>query len=648
MAQTAPYGSWRSPITAGYVAQQTVGLSQLVTDKDHVYWNERRPLEGGRQVIVRKAPGGAVEDLLPAPFSARTLVHEYGGLCYCVHEGTLWFANAEDQRLYRRGPEGDISPLTEAPPVPRATRFADLVCTPDGRFLIGVRERHLGAGDRIEVQNDIVAIRTDDGETTVIAEGRDFYLAPRLSPDGAQLCYLTWNQPDMPWDATELWVIGFNDGRASGERRKVAGGANESVSQPRFLADSSLVYLSDRSGYYNLYRAPDLPLYEIDADCGLPDWVFGQSSFAELDGSKALVVSYLRDGRSHLVLVEDRGATEIEVGFDHIAQLAPLRDRRIVALAGSPTMPLAVREIDLDTALTTSIRQGREELPDRRYLSEPRSITVENHDGQDVHALFYPPRNEEFRGLPGERPPLIVRCHGGPTSSARALFDPEVQFFTSRGFAFVDVDYGGSSGYGRAYRTRLEGRWGELDVEDCTAVASSLAGRGRVDRRRLVVRGSSAGGFIALCCLTFRSLFAAGASYYGVSDLSALVAETHKFEARYVDRLVGPYPASAEVYRARSPLSHLRDLKVPVIFFHGLDDPVVPPEQTEAMVAAMHERGIPAAYLSFEGESHGFRKPETVVRCLEAELYFYGRVLDLEIADAITPVEIRDASLLIH
>jgi dipeptidyl aminopeptidase/acylaminoacyl peptidase len=578
------------------------------------------------------------------------MVHEYGGQSYAVRDGVVVFSNFEDQRLYLLDRDGVITPLTAEPATPRSVRFADHNITPDGRWVVCVRERHGidGVEGALGVVNDIVAIPLNTTlKIVVLAQGNDFYLAPRLSPDGRRLAYLTWNHPNMPWDGTELFVADLDESLNVTGSSRVAGGVNESISQPTFRRDGVLVYLSDRTGFWNLYDEKEGPLFPIEAECGGPDWVFGQSSYVHADNGE-IIVAYTRNAKNQLVIVNQEGARELDLRLTNFSSLALTDSGDLIALGASASDPLAVLRIDLADGATRVVRTSRELSIDPAYISTPRHFSFPTTDGLEAYALYYPPKNQDFQGAPGERPPLIVQSHGGPTANARQIFDPEIQFWTSRGFAVVDVDYGGSTGYGRAYRERLNGRWGIVDVDDCTNAALHLASRGRVNPRHMVIHGGSAGGYTTLACLVFRHVFAAGASYFGVSDLAALAADTHKFESRYLDRLIGPYPEAKEVYEARSPLKHASDLKVPVIFFQGLDDRIVPPNQAQMMVDALHVHGIPAAYLTFAGEGHGFRGAEAITRSIEAELYFYSRVLDLTVSDTIEPVPIVDSLLLIH
>ncbi len=641
MTKTAPYGSWRSPITAELLVEKAVRLGQVVVVGGDVYWNEGRPDDGGRQVVVRRRPDGSATDVVPPGFGARTLVHEYGGQSYAVAPDGSWlvFANLADQRLYRVELTGDEvgAPvaLTAEPPTPMGVRFADPVVSPDGMWVVCIREQHLGP-TAVEVVNDVVTVPVAGGEVQVLADGRDFFAAPRLSPDGASLCWLTWDHPNMPWDGTELWVAPFADG-AVGPARRVAGGVAESISQPRWSPEGVLHHVSDRTGWWNLYRGDDAePVAARDAEFSGPDWSFGQSTYDFL-ASGELVAVWTEGNVGHLGIVGHDGALrQVETPLSSIVSVRASTDG-IACIAASPATSGAVVRIALPSGDVTVLRRSREVGVDPAYLSVPEPIEFPAEEGV-AHAFFYPPANADHVAPEGELPPLIVLSHGGPTGASDPVLDLGLQFWTSRGFAVVDVNYGGSTGYGRAYRDRLQGQWGIVDVDDCVAAAEWLAAQGRVDADRLVIRGGSAGGYTTLAALTFRDIFAAGASHYGVADVEALARDTHKFESRYLDGLVGPYPAARDVYVERSPIHHTERLDRPMILFQGLEDKVVPPAQAEMMAAALREKGIPFAHLAFAGEQHGFRQSATIVRVAEAELWFYGRVLGFVPADEIEPV----------
>jgi dipeptidyl aminopeptidase/acylaminoacyl peptidase len=647
MTTTAPYGSWRSPISASSLVEQAVRLGQVVVAGDDVFWNEGRPAESGRQVVVRRRADGSVADVVPEGFGARTLVHEYGGQSYAVAPDGAWlvFSNLADQRLYRvaLGGEGAPEALTGEPGAPMAVRFADPEISPDGRWIVAVRERHLGPA-ATEVVNDVVAVPATGGDPIVLAEGRDFFSAPRLSPDGAELCWLTWDHPNMPWDGTELWVATFAEGRVIGEPRLVAGGPSESVSQPRWSPGGLLHFVSDRTGWWSLYRAGDgAPVVARDGtELTGPDWVFGQSTYAFLPDGRLVVVWSERNLDRLGVVDPDGTVAEVDVPFTSIGSLRAAGPAGVVAIAGSPTASAAVVRIGLPGGEVEVLKPSRERSIDPAYVSVAEAIEFPTTGDRTAHAFFYAPTNPDFEGPAGELPPLIVQSHGGPTSATTSVLDLGRQYWTSRGFAVVDVNYGGSTGYGRAYRDRLQGSWGIVDVDDCVAAARWLADEGRVDGDRMVIRGGSAGGYTTLAALAFRDVFAAGASHYGVADAEALAADTHKFESRYLDGLIGPYPDARDVYVERSPIHHTDRLDRPMILFQGLEDKVVPPEQSEMMAEALRAKGVPFAYVAFEGEQHGFRKSDTIVRVAEAELWFYGRVLGFGPGDEIEPVKIEN------
>jgi dipeptidyl aminopeptidase/acylaminoacyl peptidase len=639
--RVVPYGSWGSPISSDLIVRGVVGLSQVVTDNGAVYWMERRPGEDGRSVVVRRTVDGGMEDVTPWPFNARTRVHEYGGGDFAVHDDTVYFSNFADQRIYRCPPGGEPEPLTPE----TGRRFADMVVDPTRNRLIAVREDH---AERDPV-NEIVGVDLEDGAETMLATGNDFYSSPRLSPDGSRLAWLTWNHPNMPWDGTELVVCDVDaDGRL-GNVGRVAGGPDESIFQPEWSPDGTLHFASDRTGWWNLYRlsAGNVePLCEKEAEFGAPQWMFGMSTYAFLSSGR-IVCSYTNRGGSHLALLdtENRHLEPIETPYSSIAFLRnDLATGNVVFRGGSPMGPACIVSLDTSTGEYEVLRRSDEIEIDSGHLSVPEPIEFPTENDRTAYAFFYPPNNRDYAAPEGERPPLLVMSHGGPTSATSTALDLEIQYWTSRGIAVLDVNYGGSTGYGREYRRRLDGAWGVVDVEDCANGAIYLAGRGLVDGDRLIITGGSAGGYTTLCALAFTDTFAAGASHFGVSDLEELAKETHKFESRYLERLIGPYPESADLYRERSPIHHAQKLSCPVIFFQGLEDEVVPKEQAETMFAALREKGLPVAYVPFEGEQHGFRRAENIRRVLDGELYFYSRIFGFELADPVEPLQIENAA----
>ena len=639
--QVAPYGSWKSPITSDLIASGIIRLGQIALDGDDVYWVEMRPAEGGRYVIVRRTPGGRTTDVTPPPFNARTLVHEYGGGAFAVAEGTVYFSNFADQRLYRQEPGAQPRPIT-----PEAKlRYADGVVDRRRGRMICVREDHTDPAQ--EAVNAIVSLdlEGDPEGGRVLVSGNDFYSSPRLSPDGTRLAWLTWNHPNMPWDGTELWVGELRADGSLGRAERVAGGPRESIFQPEWSPDGVLHFVSDRTGWWNLYRWRDgraEPLTEMEAEFGRPQWVFGMSTYA-FASADHIICAYTQRGIWHLASLDTatRALKPIEIPYTEIAYVRAAPGRAVF-LAGSPIEPASVVQLDLATGRIEVLRRSTEAAIDPGYLSSPQAIEFPTEGGLTAYAFFYPPQNRDYVAPPGERPPLLVMSHGGPTSAASTTLNLGIQYWTSRGIAVLDVNYGGSTGYGRAYRERLDGQWGIVDVDDCVNGARYLVERGLVDGQRLAIRGGSAGGYTTLCALTFRDVFKAGASYFGVSDLEALTKETHKFESRYLDRLVGPYPERRDLYRERSPIHFAHRLSCPAIFFQGLEDRVVPPSQAESMVEALRAKGLPVAYVTFEGEQHGLRRAESIKRALDAELYFYSRIFGFEPADPVEPVPIEN------
>lgn len=628
---TTPYGSWSSPVNGELLTERTVRLADLWVEGDDVLWVESRPAEAGRHVVVRSGPDGAAEDVLPSEMSARTTVHEYGWGALTADGKTLVVSNFADQRLWVVPPAGPPRPITPEPPAPGAWRYADTRAL-SRQWLVAVRERHLGTR-ATEVANDLAAIPVVGGDPLVLVEGHDFFAAPRRSPDGLRLAWVAWDHPNMPWDGTELWVGDLATDRDGRPRVtgavKVAGGLEESVSQPRWSPDNCLHWVSDRTGWWNLYAddsGDGRALAPRAAEFSGPDWAFGQSSYAFLADGR-LVAAWTDEGVQHLSVLDSATSAieELATPFTRFDAIQA-HGRGVVAIAASATESPAVVRIGLDGS-SQVLRRSREIALAEPWISRPEFFAFPTSGGRTAHAYWYPPTNPDHKAPDGERPPLVVFSHGGPTSSASPAFNLAVQFWTSRGLGVVDVDYGGSTGYGRAYRRALDGNWGEVDVDDCVAAALHLARRGDVDRERLVIRGGSAGGFTALCALAFRDLFVAGTSLYGVADLAALATHTHKFESRYLDRLVGPWPETADRYRDRSPLHHAGRLSCPVLLLQGLEDRVVPPAQAEGMVAALRANGLPFAYVAFPGEQHGFRQAESIRRAAELELSFYGQIL---------------------
>ncbi|PPT10791.1 prolyl oligopeptidase family protein [Geitlerinema sp. FC II] len=633
----APYGTWKSPITSDLIASGSIRLGGLAFDGDEIYWVEGRPSEGGRNVLVRRQPDGTTADVTPQDYNVRSRVHEYGGGAFVVDSGVVYFSNVSDGRIYRQ-PLGETpQPLTPE----GAFRYADFVVDRPRDRLLCVREDHSGEG---EPENTLVTVGFD-GSVEVLVSGCDFYASPALSPDGNQLAWLSWNHPNMPWDGTQLWLADIDDDSKLGNGKTVTGGANESVFQPQWSPNGTLYFASDRASWWNLYRLGKVgvePLFPLNAEFATPQWVFGMSTYAFL-GSDRLICTYTQQGMWQMATL-NLGTKRLQNLETPYTQISSVRGRgdRVAFLGSSPTESSALVLMDVDRDDMKILRRSSDLEVDPSYISKPEAIEFPTENGQTAYGFFYPPTNPDYQAPDGEKPPLLVKSHSGPTASASTGLRLSIQYWTSRGFGFLEVNYGGSTGYGRDYRQRLDGNWGVVDVDDCANGAKYLVDRGLVDGDRLAITGSSAGGYTVLCALTFRDTFKAGASYYGVSNLETWAADTHKFELRYIDRLVGPYPERKDVYEARSPIHFVDRLSCPTIFFHGLEDTVVPPSQAEQMVEALRKKGLPVAYVPFEGERHGFRQAETIERALDAEFYFYSRVFGYEPAEAIDPVEIEN------
>jgi dienelactone hydrolase len=636
---TAPFGTWKSPLTAERVAAGAKPLSAPRIAGASLVWLEGLPAEGGRVAAMRLLANGQRETITPAPFNVRTRVHEYGGGALAVHGDTLYFSNFADNLVYAQAPGGTPRPLTEN----KLQRHADFELDASRGRLIAVREDHSAGGH--EPSTSLVALPLDPSQpATTLVSGSDFYAAPRLSPDGKQLAWITWSHPRMPWNGTELWLAEVDAQGRLVNRRPVAGGETESLCQPAWSPAGELFVVSDRTGWWNLYRVRGgelAPLHPMQAEFGQPMWIFGQSLYA-FTGPQEMVAACFEGAVSRLFRIDLRSGVASPIA----TPLTDIKEVRgglgfVLVHAGAADRPEQIVRIIVETGSHEVVAQAIAQLPDARYLSRPQSIDYPSGKDRIAHGFFYPPANADFRAPEGELPPLVVTSHGGPTSMSTNSLKLSVQYWTSRGFAVLDVNYGGSTGYGRAYMELLKGQWGIVDVEDCVAGARWVAQRGFADGDRMAIRGGSASGFTTLCALTFHRVFKAGASHFGVSDLAGLDADTHKFESRYTSELVAPPPQREQLYRERSPILHTDKLSCPMIFFQGLDDKVVPPAQSESMVQALRSRGIPVAYLAFEGEGHGFRRQENIRRSLEAELLFYAQVFGFEPADAIEPISIE-------
>ena len=630
----APCGSW---LPAPHVAHASYRLGDLQLFQDKAYWTEIRPSEKGRSTVMMW-DGKRIDELLTPPYQARSRVHEYGGGAFSVSERALFFCHGDDQQLYALLPSGKCENITRH----MARRYAQPLFDPSRGILYAVEEDHRGGHG--QVVNRIVKIDlTTPGATETVAEGCDFYSSLTLSPDKTQLAFLTWNHPHMPWDSSELWEATLSPNGNIATKRLCAGGPNESVFQPSWSPAGLLYFISDRTGWWNLYRKQQNnvePCFPSETEWGEPQWIFGLSRYAFLSETH-IGAFYTDQGIDYLALIDPdkKSCTTLALPFTHYSHLCATRNA-LFFFAASPQEGQALWRYGCDDQKLTPIRQNPSARLDPGDLSLPTTLSFPTADKSTAFGFYYPPANKHFSPLKGEKPPLIVKSHSGPSTRATATWQSTIQFWTNRGFAFLDVNYGGSTGYGRVYRERLKGKWGEVDVKDCVYGASYLAEKGLVDPKRLVIRGSSAGGYTALAALAFHSLFAAGASYYGVSDLTALMRETHKFEAHYLDQLIAPYPAHKQLYHSRSPLTHSDRITAPIIFFQGSCDEVVPPSQSEALFQALKMRKVPTAYLLFDGEGHGFRRSETMKRALEAELYFYTHLFHIPLQEPLEPVAI--------
>lgn len=580
--KTARYGTWHSPITSEWLTLGQKRFGTVVLDGNEIYWDELQP--NGRSVVIHHERGAVT----PENFSVRSRVHEYGGAPFTVHEGKVYFVNDKDQRIYL-----EENPLTEP-----GIRFADLRVR--GDYLVAVAEHGH--------HNFLAALHLPTKRVTVLAEGHDFYASPTFSPDGSQLAFLTWDHPQMPWDGTELWVADFQEGKLANQKL-VTGGKTESIFQPAWSEEGKLCFVSDKTGWWNLYCEGECILPK-EAECGLPQWVFGMSTYAF--AGKQPIVAFFKEGKWSL--------EGFELPWTFFTQIRACKEFAVF-IAGSAVEDKRIVKLDLKTGQTKILAHNT--YPHLEALSNPEFITFPSQEGRLCHAYFYPTANPEYEAPPNTLPPLVVMTHGGPTSATSSTFDLKIQYWTSRGIAVCDVDYGGSSGYGRAYRDALKGKWGIVDVEDAEAAAQYLVANKKVDPQKMAIRGGSAGGYTTLAALTFGKTFTVGASYYGIGDLIALADETHKFESRYLDSLIGPYPAMKAVYEDRSPLFHVDKLHCPVIFFQGSEDLVVPQNQAEKMHTALLQKGVLSQLVIYEGEQHGFRKAENIRDALERELKFF-------------------------
>jgi dipeptidyl aminopeptidase/acylaminoacyl peptidase len=651
----SPYGSWESPITAELITQGGLRLAEVRVDGDDIYWLEGRPEEAGRYVIIRLAPDGTTTDINSERFNVRSAVHEYGGGAFAVRDGVVYFANWDDQRIYRALSDGSGDPeaITGDPVIKRGDRYSDLTLSNDSNWILCVRERH---HDDREADNELVAVPTDgSGVVRVLATGHDFYSSPRQNLSGDSICWLSWDHPNMPWDGCELWVADFDsDAGSVSNERLVTGGTDVSIVQPEWApatapSNDTLVFISDESGWWNLTKWSDgrvEPVLAEEIDHGGPPWAFGFRTYSfTQDGAVVLKDSQGGKGRFRKIGLDGEEIAETPVPHTSMADVTVLNDDTIYVGASTASAAEIVRVSTGDRSVATLKSSSDVDL-DPAYLSTPEAITFPTTEDGEAHAFYYAPTNPDFEAAASEAPPLLVISHGGPTGATSSSLSLSIQFWTSRGFAVVDVNYRGSTGHGRKYRDALKGKWGVYDTDDCIAAADYLVDKGLADGERLAIKGGSAGGYTTINALTFYDRFAVGATYYGIADLSVFIDDTHKYESRYLDSLIGPYPEAKQLYHDRSAINFTDRLSAPMIILQGLEDRIVPPSQAEIMAGALREKGIPFALLMFEGEQHGFRQSKNIIRSLEAELYFYGKVLGFTPADEIEPVEIENESAL--
>lgn len=634
---TSHYGSWHSPITADLINAKTISPIETKVDGDDIYWIESHPLEEGRHVIMRHTPDGKITECTPAGFNARTSVHEYGDGAFTVHKGSIYFVNYKDQRIYCQAPGESPVMLTPG----EGYRYADLIIDEKHNRIICVREDHTSEGEAV---NTIVSVNLNGNDNgTILVSGNNFYSSARLNPTGTQLSYLTWNHPNMPWDGCELWLTNVHDDGTLHHVDLVAGSASECIFQPDWSPDGVLHFIAEPEGWWNLYRLKDgkiEALHPMEAEFGEPQWVFNMAKYGFLSSEK-IFCAYTQNGLWYLALLDTRSKefSPIQSTFSY-AENVHCEKGFAVFIGGSFDQPLSIIRYDAKKNSFETIKQAFEVTVDKGYLSTPQPISFPTTGDKTAHAIYYPPLNKDFSAPDGERPPLIVISHGGPTSQTVTVLQYKIQYWTSRGFAVVDVDYGGSSGYGREYRKRLNGNWGIVDVDDCCNAALYLVKEGLADPERLAIRGGSAGGFTTFACLAFSNVFKAGAGHFGVSELEIFVKDTHKFESRYLFTLVGPYPERKDLYYERSPINYAHQINCPLILFQGDDDKVVPPSQSQLMYEAVRGREIPTAYILFKGEQHGFRKADSIKRSLEGELYFYSKIFKFDLAEDIPAIEI--------
>jgi dipeptidyl aminopeptidase/acylaminoacyl peptidase len=629
--QTAPFGAWNSPVTSESLVKDTVQFYEAASCGEDFFWIELLPSEKGRFRLAWRNSKNEIVDLAPE-MSVRTRIHEYGGGALTAHQGAIYFINDRDGRIYRL----EVGRPPVAITSPGKLRFADLSV---GECIYAVCEEKTDQEDI----NKIVRIEKD-GSVIDVAKGHDFYSAPRVSPNQKQLAWVSWDHPNMPWDGSLLWTatitsVGIQDSML------VAGGKSESICYPRWSPQGDLYFFSDKTGFWNLYRLKKgkvEELFPLDAEFTFPPWVLGRGNYEFLKDGKVLCV-YSRNCVDHLAVLdpEKKTLSEIELPFTVIKQVC-VAGKSVYFFGASPTLALSLIQMELSSKKWKVLKQSVGVQLEEDWVSVPTPITIQTRHHDTSYGFYYPPKNPNFCAPKGEAAPVILKCHGGPTGHVQPMLSLEIAFWTSRGFGFFDVNYSGSSGYGKAYRERLKGTWGVREVEDCIDGSNTLVKLGFADPKRLLIRGGSAGGYTALCALAFHNQFAAATSYYGVSDLELLVKDTHKFEKYYLTGLIGPYPEQKELYHERSPIYHVDGIKKPLLLLQGDKDPVVPLNQSVDIYEKLKKRNVPVALKVFEGEQHGFKGAEAIKRALEIELFFYAQILGIKLPERIEPIPIEN------
>ncbi|MRX28460.1 S9 family peptidase [Kangiella sp. HZ709] len=622
----APFGHWQSDISTEMLAAKSNRLGQMKVIGNSVYWLESRAQDKGRGVIVKYCNGKTV-DITPEGYSVKTRVHEYGSGDFWGAKGKIIFANDKDQRLYLQNLVSEtVRPLTQESETKLGLRYADGDLSDLHNFTVCVREFHPKDSNAHQVINDLISCHIETGEVKVIANGADFYSNPRISPDGKRICWLQWSHPNMPWDETELWQADIYSDGDVGNPLKVAGGDQTSIYNPQWTDDNQLIYVSDSNGWWHIYLNGELSHDFDEIEFGFPQWQFGCNSFQLIDNKLYAIGTKKGEQNLYKIDLETSEVELLEKRFCYFNGQLTKVDEQLFFMAASKVKSLSIYLLDSKTNEISPLVPAKNSFQ-FQSISQGQHLTFSTTKDAKAHGFFYPPANDDYQNPTNELPPLIVMSHGGPTGMTDAGFNLQVQFWTNRGFAVADVNYRGSTGYGRKFRDSLKGQWGIYDVDDCIAMAQHLVQEGKVDINRLAIRGGSAGGYTTLCALTFHDKFKVGMSRYGVADLLSLAQDSHKFEIRYLDTVVGPLPESEKLYLERSPSEHTDKLSCPILLLQGLEDKVVPPSQSEAMVKALEAKGLAYEYIEFEGEGHGFRKPATIIKAFEAELEFYKKYL---------------------